>query len=364
MASVRELHEKAMVAVQNAIVEKEAGNITLSKKLYQDAFELEKKAAHKLPKEQKSEPTRSIIFRSAASLAFQAGRFQESTQMIGEALSGYPNKRTFNELNILNEEVKLAIYNEENHYETSPDQFIFHLTGNAVSYGSIYYKEFLDRIDALQKLLRKTGSRLIDIPFSSKKEFLVPSFHSPKSGSFSMKISLTIKHEDSGQTDLVSCPTNVINEFIDCVRLAQENNDTELFERIEQESYLDHFLTQLKKIAPDGDRITSVDFILNDGMVSLKRLSKTIPIGRAIVPDEIGEIVLEDINITGILDYASSRSGGDTIGITDNDNKRYDIKIKEGIEDYVRSYYKKHVCVEGTYDQKWVYPKNITATEI
>lgn len=360
MASVRELHSKAMKVAQDAMIAKQVGSADLAKKLYGEAFLIEKKAAFKVPKERKSEPTRSIIFRSAASLAFQAGELSEAIRMIGEAFTGYPNKRTFNELNILHEEVKLAIYNRDNYFYASPDQFTFHLTGNAVSYGSIYYKEFLERIDALQKSLRKTASRLTDVPFDSRKEFLVPTLHSPTPGSFSIKISLSVKHDTNGQVDLVlKDPTTIIQEFVTCIKLVQDGEDEVLFDRIVDEDYRTHFLSQVKKIAPDGDKITSVDFIMNNKMISLRRLSNTIPLGRQSLQSLEDDLLIENIEVTGILDYASSRSG-DTIGITDVDKKRYNIKIEDGIEDYVRSYYKRKVCIEGSYDQTWIYPVNIT----
>lgn len=362
MASVKELHEKAMEIAQNAMLAKENGEYTSAKKIYYDAFKIEQEAAYKVPKAKKSEPTRSILFRSAASLAYQAEELKESIRMIGEGLSGHPSKRIFNELNILHEEVKLAIYNKENHYQTSPEQFVFHLTGNAVSHGSIYYKEFLDRIDALQKSLRKTASRMIDIPFNSRKEFLVPTFHSPTSGSFAIKVSISIKHDDNGQGDLVSNPTEIINEFLGCITLVQNNDDDALFERIQESNYLDHFLSHIKKIAPDGNKITAVDFIINDNVLSLSRLSKTIPLKAHTIMENDIEEEIENIEITGVLDYASSRKT-DTIGITDVDNKRYNIKIEDGIEDYVRSYYMREVKVEGVYDQKWIYPININPVD-
>ena len=54
------------------------------------SFELEKKAAMLLVNDYNMEPTRSVLFKGAASLAINAKLYREAEQMIGFALSGNP----------------------------------------------------------------------------------------------------------------------------------------------------------------------------------------------------------------------------------------------------------------------------------
>jgi hypothetical protein len=70
---------------------------------------------------------------------------------------------------------------------------------------------------------------------------------------------------------------------------------------------------------------------------------------------------LEDITISGILDLASSKQGKDEFAeVTDNNGKIYKIVISDGLDDYVRSYYKTRVTIEGKYDgHSLVYMSNM-----
>lgn len=76
--TVREYHDKAMIHSDKAIEE------------YRKAFEYEQKAAMMLLNEKEMEPTRSILFRSAACLAYKSGYYSFSVKMAQEGLNGMP----------------------------------------------------------------------------------------------------------------------------------------------------------------------------------------------------------------------------------------------------------------------------------
>jgi two-component SAPR family response regulator len=58
--------------------------------LLRDAFEKEKEAALLLEEHTDFEPTRSVLFRSAASLAVQCGKVNEAEELVRKALKGKP----------------------------------------------------------------------------------------------------------------------------------------------------------------------------------------------------------------------------------------------------------------------------------
>ena len=58
--------------------------------LYEQAFELERQAALSLLNRDDIEPTRSILFRSAAAIAKKCHRYRDSEKMIGHGLAGNP----------------------------------------------------------------------------------------------------------------------------------------------------------------------------------------------------------------------------------------------------------------------------------
>ncbi|MDQ3191768.1 MAG: hypothetical protein M3Q58_09250 [Bacteroidota bacterium] len=109
MKDIRQIHRQAMELARQANEELRAGKkekyIEISKK----ALALEKEAAFELIADFESEPTRSVLFRSAATLAFNLGDYQQSKQLIHLALSGEPHSELESELSLLNDLIKNAI---------------------------------------------------------------------------------------------------------------------------------------------------------------------------------------------------------------------------------------------------------------
>jgi hypothetical protein len=98
-------HDEAMNLSQDALVLKLKGQ-TGFLDMYAEAFEYEKKAAMIFLNALDSEPKRSIMFRSAASLAIQCGKFSEAEQMIEMGLAGNPPVEIITELAILKEQIQ------------------------------------------------------------------------------------------------------------------------------------------------------------------------------------------------------------------------------------------------------------------
>jgi len=107
MNRIRELHEKAMDLAEEAFVAKLRGNLEQAKQLIRQAFEGEAQAARLVPNDPSSEPTRSILYRSAASLALDCNEFDEAERLIAAGLAGNPPKEIAEELKELSEKVNL-----------------------------------------------------------------------------------------------------------------------------------------------------------------------------------------------------------------------------------------------------------------
>src|SRR5438046_2947857 len=69
------------------------------------AFALERQAADLLVADTAQEPTRSVLHRSAASLALECGNLREAERLIATALSGNPPDEFAEELRALLEQV-------------------------------------------------------------------------------------------------------------------------------------------------------------------------------------------------------------------------------------------------------------------
>jgi hypothetical protein len=108
MKSVKELHEKAMDLAEFAFVARLRGNLAKAEKLSRQAFEYESQAARLVPDQPSSEPTRSILYSSAATLALDCNELCEAKQLITEGLAGTPPLEIEQELKDLHEQVRKA----------------------------------------------------------------------------------------------------------------------------------------------------------------------------------------------------------------------------------------------------------------
>ena len=105
MSTVRKLHDKAMKLAQLSLVARHEGKTEQAEELARQAYECESQAAELVPEDKSSEPTRSILYRSAASLAYQCRELSTAQRLIGKGLSGYPPPQIEQELKDLYEQV-------------------------------------------------------------------------------------------------------------------------------------------------------------------------------------------------------------------------------------------------------------------
>ena len=105
MSQIKELHEKAMYLAEMAVVTKLQGDFERANQLFRQAYENEAKAARLMPEEPSPEPTRSILYRSAASLALDCNEYREAERLIALGLAGQPPEEIAIELRDLFDKV-------------------------------------------------------------------------------------------------------------------------------------------------------------------------------------------------------------------------------------------------------------------
>ena len=98
MKDIKTLHNEAMDLALQGDLALQKGKSDESISYYVAAFEKEREAALLADFQQNPEPGLSILYRSAASLAIQCGRYREGEQLIAKALSGNPTEETAREL--------------------------------------------------------------------------------------------------------------------------------------------------------------------------------------------------------------------------------------------------------------------------
>jgi tetratricopeptide (TPR) repeat protein len=110
MSKVQELHQQAMDLAEQADLNRLRGDTVQARALLQQALELEAEAARLVADDLEAEPTRSVLHRSAASLAVECGELQIAERLIARALTGNPPADIAEELKDLFMQINLRNY--------------------------------------------------------------------------------------------------------------------------------------------------------------------------------------------------------------------------------------------------------------
>jgi len=110
--NTKQLHQEASMAMQQAIVLRAQGDEEAAHKLFTKALGLEKQAALSLLTDFDNEPTRSVLFRSAASLAMNCKKYREAEKLVAQGLAGDPPQKIMNQLRELYQQISAHLYAE------------------------------------------------------------------------------------------------------------------------------------------------------------------------------------------------------------------------------------------------------------
>ena len=112
MSQIQEKHTIAMDLAEAAFSAKLRGNLKRASQLIREAFENEQAAAALIAHQLDAEPSRSILHRSAATLAVDCGELKAAERLIATALSGNPPEEIAEELKDLFIQINLRPYLE------------------------------------------------------------------------------------------------------------------------------------------------------------------------------------------------------------------------------------------------------------
>ena len=104
---IQELHTRAMQLADQADLLKRQGNADEARRLYVQSLDAERRAAQEAQKHHIGEPTESVLFRSAASLAYNIKEYREAERLICLGLAGNPPAETADELRVLYDMVNM-----------------------------------------------------------------------------------------------------------------------------------------------------------------------------------------------------------------------------------------------------------------
>ena len=107
MQETTRFHHEAMNYADQAALARLRGDAEQALAFSRQALRLEKAAAERLRDSWEVEPSRSVLYRSAASLALECGEIREAERLVAMALAGDPPDEIADELRDLLDEVRL-----------------------------------------------------------------------------------------------------------------------------------------------------------------------------------------------------------------------------------------------------------------
>jgi len=356
-----ENHHSAMDLADHADRAKRLGEIDKAKEYYLEAFRYESMAAIALKDRLGIEPTRSVFFRSAASLAIECNELREAERMIAFGLTGNPPDEIAEELRDLLETVHFEYHLKLRGMKLEPYEMQLSITGPAIGSGFAQSREFRERIEKVEILSFRTFERKQGRPFriagrppKEVNEVFDVYVSVPRAACFAVTIRLAGAQElapgfDSGK--------DVVTEIIECFDLINKRQDDELKARIADNDYYDNFVGIAKEMAPDGRRVTNVGLTcLKDGEEKKVKLERNKSEWENISCGEKSIIDSEYVEIIGNLRFAdATKKRHGIIELIDGYNKTHKVKVSLGkMADIVRPMFEYEVIVKGKKDNKGI----------
>jgi hypothetical protein len=355
MSQVRDLHRQAMDYAGRAFIAKRSGDADTAQSLFRDALRLETEAVGLVSDDLSNEPTRSVLFRSAATLALDYGDVRAAEQLAARGLAGNPPEDIAEELREVLETARFDRHLQLRGITLDQDEFQFTIDGAAIAPGMALINVFVERIRDVERLILRTAERLLAQPFQERGKSPLEVFVSaPRAGSFavSMKVGRPYQLALPGMEDLMfGFSTQVVDEMLTCVDLVNSNLEAVLRERFEQSdpAYLPNFIALSHKIAPDGEKINFVGFTSSrqgtPRSVAFIRPRNTI----SVIPSRpLVQGSGKSVELVGRLRFADETGETNKIKVVPTKGKPKTINVPPGwMNDIVKPYWGEMVLVKA-----------------
>jgi hypothetical protein len=353
-----------MELAELATLRRRTGDENEARELLRRAFELERSAADFYSPHHDAEPTRSVLLRSAATLALEVGEASAAERLIATALTGTPPEAIANELRDLLEMVYFQRHLDLRGIKLESDEFQFAIEGQGIGFGIAPAGLFIHRVRDVETLLYRTAERKLGQPFrergkrkKSLDEGLQLYVSVPRAASFAV----TFRVGASPQLEFpeTSLATTVVSEVLECLILLNAGETAALSARFDDEAYLRNFVGLAQSIAPDGEMVKSVGFTAVRAEAEMRVLF-TRPRTAIAVPqkpktgktapldfDNVEEVETEIVGI--LLEADGTRADVGRVQVKTEDGKTELVIVPRGLmRDIVRPLFDEEVRVVGT----------------
>lgn len=312
-------HDRAMALVDQALAARRSGDVEAARSFFAQAAAAEREAADSLAVSADNEPTRAVLYRSAASLTSETGDWREAERLIAAGLAGFAPPPIAQELRDLWESVTFRRHLETRGIILEAQEIQLAVAGRSVGFGEAESDVVIDRVRHVEKLYHRTAERKARRAYreSGAPSKLIrdeyPVFLSaPRGGSFALtlrlgkpitQLELGPGFEEMGRIE----PSEVVSELFACLKLFDAADEEALRERIPDPAYFRNFVGLAKSLSPDGEDVTGVGLTINsegiESQLALNRPRRAIP---TLTPRESPPAEREVREVIGRLRYADS----------------------------------------------------------
>ena len=361
MRTILRTHRKAMEWADEGQAQLNRGDESAAKAAFRKAMDLEREAAYAT--DANSEPDRSVLFRSAGSLALDCEETRLAEQLLAAGLAGDPPEEIAEEIRDLLEQVHFRRHLEVRGLTLDAKEVQMSIAGGAVGYGVASSDEFTERVRDFEALVLRTAERKLGHPYREAgipKNRLKDDFEIflsvPRAASYAVTLKLGRPTEQLSFWDDDE-GTGVIDEVLDLLEVVQKRDRDELLRRIPERPYLLNFSALARKLAPDGKNVSLVGLTSN-------RLGRSRAVALTATREELKQLTppmlqqdmeavidppSEPVTVKGVLHYASVIGGGaGTIMLEEPSGPTHEIAVPVGMmTDIVRPLWDYVVLVTG-----------------
>ncbi|MCY3799398.1 MAG: hypothetical protein OXG84_16440 [Chloroflexi bacterium] len=369
------LHEQAMDWADKARSARRAGDNVAQNGFLKKAFELEKQAALMIQSEE-SEPTRSVLHRSAASLAYKCKMYREAEWLVSRALLGNPPGEIMGELRRLNRKVLLELRLEDKKVSVSDQEFTMNLDGNQVIEGLAPVDLITHRITKLKKIFWNTIRQTNGMAFGSSAQLKNQKYTLWVSAWEPSSIDVVLRLGVSGQMSLSNMGgfDSIFHRVMTNFELLNHGDYGPLQNQIGDNEYYCNFVALAKEIAPDGDDVVTVNLgAVVEGQqreVDFRRQQQEftgVPLPDLLQPSNGLHAINEYLTLRGELQFADGRTEHKQVKLDDiNSGKPWTILVPEALmKDVVQPHFGEQVEIVGKrMARKNMLPTTLYLTEI
>jgi hypothetical protein len=353
MSDAQTTHEEAMRLAERAEIARIEGNTPLAEELTKRAFEMEREAAQVLFERVEVEPTRSVLFRSAAVLALESGYPEEAERLAAQGLGGHPPDEIAAELREIMEETAFRARLFIRGLRLLPEEFHMSMVGPAISAGIAPTDIVLAKLRSLEDLLFRTAERSAGRTYRTRgrrPREVVRDYEmflsAPQAGSFALSIRLG---QSQSSFAGIGSAEGMIDELFTCLELFGSKREKELHERIRDDAYFANFVSLARRVAPDGEAVRWVRFTAHRaGQTRHVELGSGTKLSASIeLPFTQPTESEREVRIRGVLRWADALKDVEKVRIVDAEGRTYNVQVPPGVDDIVKPYWLEEVIVTG-----------------